>query len=62
MTFSHVRDFTWRGTKDRDEAWARDVTFDLNAIKDVWYITDHFSKQKGLRTPCSPSNSSTGKP
>ena len=48
VTFSHVRDFTWRGTKDRDEAWARDVTFDLNAIKDVWYIVDHFSKTKGI--------------
>ena len=48
VTFSHVRDFTWRGTKDRDEAWAEDVTFDLNAIKDVWYIVDHFSKTKGI--------------
>lgn len=48
VTFSHVRDFTWRSTKDRDEHWERDVTFDLNAIKDVWYIVDHFGSLKGI--------------
>lgn len=48
VTFSHIRDFTWRDTKDREEAWANDVVFDLNAIKDVWYIVDHFSKIKGV--------------
>jgi hypothetical protein len=48
VTFSHVRDFVWKDTTDREEAWANDVIFDLNAIKDVWYIVDHFSKTKGI--------------
>ena len=48
ITFSKVRNFIWRTTKDRDEYWDDEVRFDLREIKDIWFIVDHFHKIKGL--------------
>ena len=48
ITFSKVRNFTWRTTRDRDEEWDENVKFDLREIKDVWFIVDHFHKIHGL--------------
>ena len=48
ITFHNVRDFTWRTTKDRDENWADEVHVDLEDLKDVWFIVDHFHSIKGL--------------
>lgn len=48
ITFSKVRDFYWRTTKDRDEKWVDDVTVDVDEIKDVWFVVDHFHKIHGL--------------
>ena len=48
VTFSKIRDFTWRTTRDRDERWDDNVRFDLREIKDVWFIVDHFHKIHGL--------------
>ena len=48
ITFHNVRDFTWRTTKDRDENWADEVPVDLNDLKDVWFMVDHFHSLKGL--------------
>ena len=43
ITFSKVRNFNWRTTRDRDEDWDENVKFDLREIKDVWFIVDHLS-------------------
>ena len=48
ITFRNVRDFTWRTTRDRDENWADEVTVDAEALKQVWFIVDHFHSIKGL--------------
>jgi len=48
ITFHNVRDFTWRTTRDRDENWADEVRVDLNDLKDVWFMVDHFHSLKGL--------------
>jgi hypothetical protein len=48
ITFTKIRDFTWRTTRDRDEKWDENVKFDLREIKDVWFIVDHFHKIHGL--------------
>ena len=48
ITFSKIRDFTWRTTRDRDERWDDNVKFDLREIKDVWFVVDHFHKIHGL--------------
>jgi len=48
ITFTKIRDFTWRTTRDRDEKWDSNVKFDLREIKDVWFIVDHFHKIHGL--------------
>ncbi len=48
ITFHNVRDFTWRTTRDRDENWADEVHVDLDDLKDVWFIVDHFHSIKGL--------------
>ena len=48
ITFSKVRNFTWRTTRDRDEEWDENVKFDLREIKDVWFVVDHFHKIHGL--------------
>ena len=48
ITFHNVRDFVWRTTRDRDENWADEVRVDLNDLKDVWFIVDHFHSLKGL--------------
>ena len=48
LTFHQVRNFTWRTTKDRDEAWEESVVVDVNQIKDVWFIVDHFHAIRGL--------------
>jgi len=48
ITFHNVRDFIWRTTKDRDENWADEVHVDLDDLKDVWFIVDHFHSIKGL--------------
>ena len=54
ITFHNVRDFKWRTTKDRDENWADEVRVDLDDLKDVWFIVDHFHSIKGLaHTPLS---------
>ena len=48
ITFTKIRDFTWRTTRDRDEKWDDNVKFDLREIKGVWFIVDHFHKIHGL--------------
>ena len=48
ITFTKIRDFTWRTTRDRDEKWDDNVKFDLREIKDIWFIVDHFHKIHGL--------------
>ena len=48
ITFRNVRDFTWRTTRDRDENWADEGTVDAEALKQVWFIVDHFHSIKGL--------------
>ena len=48
IKFHNVRDFTWRTTKDRDENWADEVHVDLDDLKDVWFIVDHFHSIKVL--------------
>ena len=48
ITFTKIRNFTWRTTKDRDEFWDDNVKFDLREIKDVWFVVDHFHKIHGL--------------
>ena len=48
ITFTKIRDFTWRTTRDRDEVWDDNVKFDLREIKDVWFVVDHFHKIHNL--------------
>ncbi len=48
VTFFNVRDFFWRTTKDRDENWDEKITVNVNEIKDVWFVVDHFHKIHGL--------------
>ena len=48
ITFYNVRDFFWRTTKDRDEKWDEKVKVNVNEIKDVWFVVDHFHKIHGL--------------
>ena len=48
ITFSKIRDFTWRTTRDRDERWDDNVKFDMREIKDIWFVVDHFHKIHGL--------------
>tara|TARA_B100000767_G_scaffold90611_1_gene87030 strand:+ start:317 stop:1114 length:798 start_codon:yes stop_codon:yes gene_type:complete len=48
VTFTKVRDFFWRTTRDRDENWDDDITVNANEIKDVWFVVDHFHKIHGL--------------
>ena len=48
ITFTKIRDFTWRTTRDRDEKWDENVKFNVDEIKDVWFIVDHFHKIHGL--------------
>ena len=52
ITFTKIRNFTWRTTRDRDEFWDDNVKFDLREIKDVWFIVDHFHKIHGLAHTC----------
>jgi len=48
ITFRNVRDFFWRTTRDRDEAWADEVVVDVNELKDIWFIVDHFHPIHGM--------------
>jgi hypothetical protein len=48
VTFTKVRDFFWRTTRDRDENWDDNITVSANEIKDVWFVVDHFHKIHGL--------------
>mgnify|MGYP000420785172 FL=1 len=48
ITFRNVRDFFWRTTRDRDEAWADEVVVDVEELKDIWFIVDHFHPLHGM--------------
>ena len=48
ITFRKVRDFFWRTTRDRDEAWADEVVVDVEELKDIWFIVDHFHSIHGM--------------
>ena len=48
ITFSHVRDFTWHKDREKEALWLEDITVNVNEIKDVWYIVDHFFAYKGV--------------
>ena len=48
ITFSHVRDFTWHKDKEKESKWLEDITVNVNEIKDVWFIVDHFFWMKGV--------------
>ena len=47
FTIQNVRDFTWRSSKDHDISWI-EKKVNINEIKDVWFIIDHFHKIRGL--------------
>ena len=47
VSIRNIRDFKWRTTKDHDISWI-EKTFDINKIKDAWFIIDHFHRIKGL--------------
>ena len=48
ITFTKVRNFKWRTVKDRDEFWDDNIKVNLNEIKDIWFVVDHFHKIHGL--------------
>ncbi len=48
VTFTKVRNFFWRTTRDRDENWDDNITVNAEEIKDVWFVVDHFHKIHGL--------------
>lgn len=48
ITFRNVRDFFWRTTRDRDESWADEVVVDVEELKDIWFIVDHFHSIHGM--------------
>lgn len=48
ITFTNIRDFFWRTTKDFDENWIDEITVDYEQIKDIWFVVDHFHSIKGL--------------
>ena len=48
ITFRNVRDFFWRTTRDRDEAWVDEVVVDAKELKDIWFIVDHFHPIHGM--------------
>ena len=45
VTIRNIRNFKWRTTKDHDISWI-EKTFDINKIKDAWFIIDHFHRIK----------------
>lgn len=46
-TFTNLRDFTWRTTRDRDERWTQ-RSVKVDELVAVWYIVDHFFTIRGL--------------
>ena len=48
IRYTNVRDFFWRTTRDRDEAWQDTLEVDADEIKDVWFVVDHFHSIHGL--------------
>ena len=48
ITFRNVRDFFWRTTRDRDEAWEDEVVVDVEELKDIWFMVDHFHSIHGM--------------
>jgi hypothetical protein len=48
ITFSNVRDFFWRTTRDRDEAWIDTLTVKIEELKDIWFMVDHFHPIHGM--------------
>ena len=48
IRYTNVRDFFWRTTRDRDEAWQETLEVDADKIKDVWFVDDHFHSIHGL--------------
>ena len=48
ITFRNVRDFFWRTTRDRDEVWAKEVVVDVEELKDIWFMVDHFHSIHGM--------------
>jgi hypothetical protein len=47
VTINNFRDFTWRTVKDRDEIWTT-RSVNVNELKNIWYIVDHFHSVKAL--------------
>ncbi len=48
ITFRNVRDFFWRTTRDRDEAWVDEVIVNVEELKDIWFMVDHFHSIHGM--------------
>ena len=48
IRYRNIRDFLWRTTRDRDEAWQDSLEVDADEIKDVWFVVDHFHSFQGL--------------
>ncbi|MBT60484.1 MAG: hypothetical protein CMA63_02880 [Euryarchaeota archaeon] len=48
ITFSNVRNFFWRTTRDRDEAWIDSLTVKIDELKDIWFMVDHFHSIHGM--------------
>lgn len=48
ITFHNVRDFHWRTTRDRDERWEKEVVVQIDQLKDIWFVVDHFHPIRGL--------------
>lgn len=48
IRYKNIRDFFWRTTRDRDEAWADTVEVNADQIKDVWFVVDHFHSIHGM--------------
>jgi len=46
VTLRNRRDFTWRASRDFDENWD-EWSFNIDDLKGVWYVIDHFSKLRG---------------
>ncbi len=47
VSLSKVRDFKWKNKREHDGKWA-DIDVDLDDIKDVWFVIDHFHSIKAL--------------
>ena len=46
-TLENVRDFTWKNKKEHNSKWIK-TKVDIDGIRDIWFVVDHFHKLKGL--------------